>query len=151
MWNLIRTRHRREIFPTRSNNELKIGTFSCDLSDPTSSIVKVDEYNGSYTNETLDCRIVSIGSTRESAFVDCRFPELINLEIDRASRSTFIRCSFPKLRSIRIREGDEVFFSCSFARLSQDEVERKLFSNCRLEGVHPDYTYLYEGTSELDW
>lgn len=124
---------------------------SSDLSDPTSAVVKLEEFSGSYTNATLECRIFSVGSALESAFVDCSFPELTNLEIERPIPMIFIRCRFPKLRVVRISTGSEVFYSCQFDRLHPDEVRRDLFSNCRLEGLAPDCSFLYEGTSELDW
>lgn len=161
MWSLIRTRHKREPLgvsgadlryrEARAYNEVDIRTLSSNLSDPTSSVVKVDDFNGSYTNETLECRIFSAGSVRESAFVDCNFPELVSLVIDRPCRLSFVRCRFQKLRSIRITGGEEVFYSCFFARINRDDVDRALFSNCELKGVPPEYAFLYEGTSELDW
>lgn len=151
MWNLIRTRHKREPLGVRTYNEFNIRTSSNDLSNPASSVVKTDEFNGSYTNEVLECQVFSVGSIRESSFIDCIFPELVSLEIDRPVQLAFIRCRFPKLRTVQIKDGTGVFYACFFGRLHQDDVSLELFSHCRLEGLAPDCAFLYEGASELDW
>jgi hypothetical protein len=115
---------------------------------------RVEQLNETYLNETLSCQQCILGTTLEKPFVDCNFPELINLTLTDPQPAMFNRCKFPKLRQVICGnyEKEAIFLSSDFSSYMESQLDCPIFANCKIVGDYSDqHGYLYESMDEYEW
>lgn len=108
------------------------------------TILNKEECSFETTNEFFDgkefpCKILIIGSVGSNTFLNCYFPNLIDICIRNPKPSTFIHCHFPKLTNVLPENGLEeglIFHECTgeyFDKIVDDNFEE--FQNKKTESL----------------
>lgn len=123
-----------------------------DRSIQTHLIIDQETLDRSYQNETLDWQSLKLKSTTEHLFVNCTFPLLFVIEIERPVAFTFIGCTFPKLLIADVNSSvDCVFGFCSFPPSMLPHIDDPIFSRCRCSGLEhfEEMILVEEETTEI--